>query len=73
MTVHTVLSLADDLIAVSERLLADGLGSAKQADIRRAISTAYYAIFDRLCELCADALVGKSKFTGCLHLDLSIP
>lgn len=60
MTVQTVLSLTDDLITISERLLADGLASAKQADIRRAISTAYYAVFHRLCELCADALVGKS-------------
>lgn len=30
----------------------------KQASLRRAVSTAYYAVFQALCELCADTLVG---------------
>jgi len=30
----------------------------KQASLRRAVSTAYYAMFQALCELCADTLVG---------------
>jgi len=60
VTAQGVLPLAEDFLAISERMLAEGIGSDKQADIRRAISTAYYAVFHRLCELCADALVGKS-------------
>jgi hypothetical protein len=30
----------------------------RQASLRRAVSTAYYALFQSLCETCADTLVG---------------
>lgn len=30
----------------------------RQSDLRRAVSTAYYALFHALCRNCADALVG---------------
>jgi len=42
-------------------MLSDDLVEQNQAVVRRAISTAYYAVFHRLCELCADALVGKGR------------
>lgn len=36
-------------------------GRPRQASLRRAVSTAYYALFQALCEACASALVGKDK------------
>ena len=36
-------------------------GRPRQASLRRAISTAYYALFQALCELCAAELVGWKK------------
>ena len=35
--------------------------NCRQADLKRAISTAYYAMFHALCGNCADALIGKTK------------
>jgi uncharacterized protein (UPF0332 family) len=60
MTAPGVPSLADQLVNLAARLLDDEIGKRDQAVMRRAISTAYYAVFHRLCELCADAL-GKSE------------
>jgi len=54
-------SLADDLANLAVELLDDDVEAHNQATRRRAVSTAYYAVFHRLCELCADALVGKGK------------
>jgi hypothetical protein len=36
-------------------------GRPRQASLRRAVSTAYYALFQALCELCAKELVGWKK------------
>ena len=33
----------------------------RQASLRRSVSTAYYALFQALCEACADKLVGWDK------------
>jgi hypothetical protein len=33
----------------------------RQASLRRAVSTAYYALFQALCETCASRLVGRGK------------
>lgn len=33
----------------------------RPASLRRAVSTAYYAVFQALCAMCADTLVGSSK------------
>ena len=33
----------------------------RQASLRRAVSTAYYALFQALCETCASELVGWDK------------
>ena len=44
----------------SARLLADGGGNPSQESLRRAISTAYYALFHALCYAFADLFVGDS-------------
>lgn len=36
-------------------------GRPREASLRRAVSTAYYALFQALCKTCADTLVGYSK------------
>jgi len=36
-------------------------GRPRQASLRRAVSTAYYAVFQALCETCASELVGRRK------------
>jgi hypothetical protein len=47
-----LLWVATDLLSVKNRT---------QSHIRRAISTSYYAVFSRLCEIIADALCGAQK------------
>ena len=53
---------AADLIAVA-RLLAQapGGGTEREIQLRRAVSTAYYALFHCLSENCADLLAGRMK------------
>ena len=53
---------AADLIAAA-RLLAQapGGGTAREVRLRRAVSTAYYALFHCLSENCADLLAGRMK------------
>ncbi len=44
------------------RLLATvDKGRPRSASLRRAVSTAYYAVFQALCAACADTLVGRSE------------
>lgn len=51
--------LPDDLIAAARDLAGlDSRGRPKQAYLRRAVSTAYYALFHCLAANCADMLVG---------------
>ena len=50
------------LLTVADRLCEGlGTGPVRQAAFRRAISTAYYAVFHALCTACADGLVGWSR------------
>ena len=50
---------SDDLIAAALDLVtAGGRGRPRQANLRRAVSTAYYAMFHCLAAICADLLVG---------------
>ncbi|NTA16022.1 hypothetical protein [Agrobacterium tumefaciens] len=51
------LPLAADLLKLSEKL-ADGAEN-DQATLRRAVSTAYYAMFHYLCQTCADLFIGE--------------
>ncbi|WHA40574.1 hypothetical protein [Agrobacterium larrymoorei] len=48
--------LAADLLQLSQAL-ADG-AEPDQATLRRAVSTAYYAMFHCLCQTCADLFIG---------------
>ncbi|MFN6955541.1 MAG: hypothetical protein ACK4PG_12170 [Acetobacteraceae bacterium] len=52
------MSLADDLLQAADLLVGEGRGTTKQARLRRALSTAYYAVFHALCEFVATGLVG---------------
>ena len=50
---------SSDLIAAAFDLVAaSGRGRPRQANLRRAVSTAYYAMFHCLAAICADLLVG---------------
>lgn len=53
-----------DLIRIARHLATGGVsgnrGRPRQADLRRAISAAYYALFHALCRCCADALAGTT-------------
>lgn len=49
-----------DLLNVAEDLVALNKGKPKQAHLRRALSTAYYALFHTLARCCADTLIGSS-------------
>jgi hypothetical protein len=53
--------LAHDLLTTAEALAATSKGKPKQAHLRRAVSTTYYALFHCLAKCCADMLVGASK------------
>jgi hypothetical protein len=53
--VQDLLDLADGLARQS------GRPSFRQAALRRAVSTAYYAVFHALCTICSDGLVRWSR------------
>ena len=44
----------------ARRAVGTGPGAPKQSDLRRAVSTAYYALFHCLARNCADTLVGRT-------------
>lgn len=48
----------DRLIEVAWRLVEGSTADASEASLRRAVSTAYYAVFHAICRLCATELVG---------------
>ena len=48
----------DDLIATAKELVVSGRGRPRNSNLRRAVSTAYYALFHCLAADCADLLVG---------------
>lgn len=50
---HHFLDAADDLVSAAN-------GRPRQANLRRAISSVYYAYFHTLCRCCADTLIGHS-------------
>ena len=49
--------IADDLLNIARRLTE---GSPTQTDLRRAISSIYYAVFHAVCQSNADTLVGDN-------------
>jgi uncharacterized protein (UPF0332 family) len=54
------VALADDLIITARQLAHLHERRPRQADLRRAISTAYYAAFHGLAEVAASRLIGTS-------------
>ena len=50
-----------DLIQTARRLAQPGAAQPTQADLRRAVSTAYYALFHCLAATAADLLTGSSR------------
>jgi len=40
--------------------VGNGTGKPRQSDLKRAMSTAYHAMFHALCRNCADSLIGKT-------------
>ena len=56
------IDIPEDMLATAKTLcLLEGPGRPGQADLRRATSTAYYAVFNGLSRACADALAGASE------------
>lgn len=55
--------LADQLIATCHRLVSPQDPEPTEADLRRAISTAYFASFHALAQISADGLVGDDVET----------
>lgn len=54
--------IVDDLLEVAETLAAQGgRASLRRTAMRRAVSSAYYAVFHALCFVCASELVGWRK------------
>jgi hypothetical protein len=51
----------DDLLDIAQHLALLDERRPRQTSLRRAISSAYYALFHALAALCADELVGRSK------------
>lgn len=47
----------DDFLALAETLARLEPGKPKQSSLRRAVSTAYYAVFHSVAFLCADSLI----------------
>ena len=50
--------LHDNLITTAMELIGRGRGRPRGSNLRRAVSTAYYALFHCLAANCADTLVG---------------
>ena len=57
------MSLSSDLIATARQLAHVHQRRPRQADLRRSISTAYYALFHGLAEVTAGRLVGSTGVT----------
>jgi uncharacterized protein (UPF0332 family) len=55
------VALSTDLIATARQLAQLHQRRPRQADLRRAISTAYYALFHGLAETAADRLIGSTS------------
>lgn len=53
--------MIDDLLDIASDLVERESGKPRQASLRRAVSTAYYAVFNALAGLCADEMVGWSR------------
>lgn len=52
--------MTSELAKTARKLLGAARYKPSQADLRRTVSTAYYAAFHALAEMCADEIVGVS-------------
>jgi uncharacterized protein (UPF0332 family) len=52
--------LPHDLIVTAKHLADGASGKPRQSHLRRAVSTAYYALFHAMARSCADLLIGSS-------------
>lgn len=50
--------MSHELIATARRLANMNASKPRQADLKRAVSTAYYALFHTLAQECADRFIG---------------
>lgn len=57
----------EHLLDQAERLISSTRGAPRQADLRRAVSSAYYALFHAVCAAAADQFVGKARQTDPLY------
>lgn len=53
--------MSRELLGTAHRLAAAQVGRPRQSDLKRAISTAYYALFHALAKECADRLAGNGR------------
>ncbi len=53
--------MIEDLLSLAEEMANRDFGRPRQASLRRAVATAYYAVFHSLAKMCADQLVGAMK------------
>lgn len=53
--------MVNDLLEIASSLAARERGRPKQASLKRAVSTAYYAPFHELADLCSRELVGAPQ------------
>ncbi|MGI8397817.1 hypothetical protein ACRYWZ_15700 [Agrobacterium deltaense] len=56
--------LAKDLLKTSRELVLVTKGKPRQSNLRRAVSTAYYALFHCMSCNCANSVIGKGKGHG---------
>jgi hypothetical protein len=54
--------MQDDLLEVAAHLAQLEEGKPRQVSLRRAVSTAYYALFHALAALCANELIGSKPW-----------
>ncbi|MCC6575336.1 MAG: hypothetical protein IT462_16290 [Planctomycetes bacterium] len=62
------MTLAQQLLEVARSLLAAQTAGTEEAQFRRAVSTAYYAVFHRLIEKSAEMLRGQNVEHGLFHV-----
>ena len=54
----------EHLLQMAIGLAEANTGRPRRADLCRAVSTAYYAMFHCLAHTCADSLAGRSRSVG---------
>jgi hypothetical protein len=55
------VAYSDDLLSSARKQLGKGQGRPRYSDVNRAISTAYYGLFDEICQACANKVAGVSN------------